>query len=418
MLCMSPRTFPAILLLVPLCGAADWPQWRGPDRDGHARDVQLPNKWPAKAPAAKWSASVGLGYSGPVVAGGKVFIMGRVDTREYCLAFDAENGKELWRVESAVSFKPPDATAGTGPLSTPTVDRDRVYFFGIGGMLHCVEIASGKVKWKHDCMKEYWGGPKNADGDDPSFPCCGNAAAPLVQGSLVIVPVGGKKAGAFTAFHRETGEIVWKALDDRSSYASPLIRSPGGVEQLIGFTGTRMVGLRLGDRKLLWEHRVDYEYDQTIITPVVWKNLVIVAGEKKPTVALRITGYQDAMKREVAWRSKDLQTRVTTPVVKGDNLIGYDDREKLLVCVNLANGETEWTFAKVAGYYHSLVAVGDTLFVLGSEGQLHILKISDSGCEMLAKWTLDESDTWAHLAIAGKRIFVKGQKTLFCYEMP
>lgn len=415
------RVFPAVSLTLAFAlslSAADWPQWRGPNRDGVAAGAQLPAKWPAEPPAPKWKAPVGIGYSGPAVVGGKVFIMGRVEGNERCLAFDADTGKELWKVEYPESFVPPDGTAGKGPNATPTVDGDRVYMFGLGGVLHCLEVASGKVLWKHDCRKEYWDGPKNLIGDDGVSPPCGAASSPLVDGDVVIVSVGGKKAGAFTAFDRKTGAIAWSALTDRGSYASPVIRSPGGVEQLIGFTGTRMAGLRHSDRELLWDVPFKARFEQTIISPVVWKDLVVIAGEGRATTAVRVKESGGKVATETAWKSDDLKAYLTTPVVFADHLLGHDMRTNRLVCVSLETGEVAWTSPRVPGKYHSLVLTGDAVLCLNSEGELFVFQATPKECVEVVKWKIAEKGTWAHLVVVGNRLYVKDKDTLYCYELP
>lgn len=415
-----PRIIPAFLLALVLVlplPAADWPQWRGPTRDGDAPAAQLPTKWPAEPPAAKWKAPVGIGYSGPAVAAGKVFIMGRVEGNERCLCFDADTGKELWKVEYPEAFAPPDPSAGKGPSSTPAVDGDRVYMFGLGGMLHCLDTQAGKVLWKHNCRKEYWGVKKMLLGVDAWFPPCGAASSPLVDGGTVILSVGGKKAGAFTAFDRNTGAIVWKALDDRGSYASPMIASPGGVKQVIGFTGTRMVGLRHSDHQLLWEVPFKARFEQTIITPVVWKDLVIVAGEGRATTAVRVKETGGKVTTETAWKSDDLKSYLTTPVVFADHLLGFDTRTNRLACLSLDTGEVAWTSPRVPGKYHSLVLAGDVVLCLNSEGELFAFKATPKECVEVAKWKVADKGTWAHLAVAGNRLYVKDKEHLYCYEL-
>src|SRR5205823_2632221 len=157
------------------------------------------------------------------------------------------------------------------------------------GMFHCFDVQGGKVLWKHDLHKEFWGVAKDQWGDDAYATCCGAAAGPLANGSQVLLPVGGKKAGAVTAFDRVTGKIIWKSpLPDRSSYGSGLLGTLAGRKQLVGFTGLRMVGLDPGGGSLLWEYPFPAKYEQTMLTPVVWKDRVIVGGEEKPTVALEI----------------------------------------------------------------------------------------------------------------------------------
>ena len=394
---------------------ADWPQWRGPARDGHAVGAKWPAKWPADAPPAKWTASVGEGYGGPAVVGGKVFIMGREKGNERCLCFNADTGNPLWKLEYPEPFKAPDPTAGTGPNATPTVDRDRVYFYGLGGMFHCLDVSTGNVLWKHDCQKEYWGVQTSELGDDAWFPPCGTAASPLVEGELVILPVGGKKAGAVTAFDRKTGKLAWKSLGERSSYASPLIASPGGVRQIVAFTGVRMVGLRDTDREVLWDHPFKARYEQTIISPVVWRDLVVIAGEARPTTAIKLTKNGDKLTKSIAWTNDDLKAYMTTPVVFADHLLGYDQRGNKLACIDLATGITAWTRG-ITGKYHSLVVAGDVLFVLTSEGELFVLKASPKEYVQLAKWKVSGKGSWAHLAVAGNRLYVKDKTDLHCIE--
>ncbi len=397
----------------------DWPQWRGPTRDGHAHGARLPAKWPEQPPEPVWRAKIGEGYSGAAVAGGRVFALARDDKKaiEIAYCFDLANGKRLWELCYDAPFKAPDPTAGRGPNATPTTDGDRVYFFGLGGMLTCVEIASGKVLWQRDCLKEYWDVPNNADGDNPWFPPCGASASPLVDGNTVIVPIGGKKAGAVTGFDRATGKLLWKALDDRSSYASPIIAAPGGVKQIVAFTGLRMVGLRHSDRELLWEQPFKARFEQTIIGPVVWKDRVVIGGEQRATFALKLTRDGDKIKTEQVWKSDDLKMYLTTPVVLGDHLIGYDHRSGKLTCLSLEDGSTAWTSPAFGVKHLSFVAAGNTLLVLTLDGNLIVAKVSAKEYEQLTKWKVSEKGTWAHLAVAGNRLLVKGPEELLCYEL-
>jgi outer membrane protein assembly factor BamB len=408
-----------LALIVPFrLQAADWPQWRGVGRDGHALGTQLPVDWPILPPTPKWSIDIGLGYSGAAIARGKLFIHTRDDDKgkERCLCLNPVDGKQLWEISYLSAFEPPDNTAGKGPNATPTVDRDRVYFFGLGGMLTCADFESGKVLWQHDCNKEYWGIVKTAD-DDAWFPPCGASASPLVDGETVIVPVGGKKAGAITGFDRNTGKIVWKTLEDRSSYASPLISSPGGVRQIVAFTGTRMIGLRHSDRELLWDYPFPTKYEQTIISPVVWKDLIVIGGEAKPTVAVKLTRDGDKVKKEIAWKSEDLRMYLATPIVFSDHLLGFDHRMSRLVCLKMETGETVWSSPGLGTKHLSIVAAGNALLALTLEGELLVMKASTQEFVRLAKWRVSERGTYAYPALVGNTLFIKGQEKLVCYEL-
>jgi outer membrane protein assembly factor BamB len=412
-------SFLTLAVALPLPTKGDWPQWRGPNRDGHAQGAQLPQKWPETAPAPMWKVKIGEGYAGVAVSGGKVFALARDDKKgiEIASCLDLANGKQLWAVTHDAPFKAPDPTAGRGPNATPTADGDRVYFFGLAGMLTCVEIATGKTLWQHDCLKEYWDVPKTEDGDNPCFPPCGASASPLVDGTTVIVPIGGKTAGAITGFDRASGKLLWKSLDDRSSYASPVIASPGGVKQIVAFTGTRMVGLRHSDRQLLWEQPFKAHYEQTIICPVVWKDRVIIGGEQRATFALKLTRDGEKLKKEQVWKSDDLKMYLTTPVVLNDHLIGFDHRTGKLACLALEDGSTAWTSPAFGTKHLTFVAAGNTLLILTLDGNLTIAKVSEKEYEQVAKWKVSEKGTWAHAALAGNRLLIKGPEDLMCYEL-
>jgi outer membrane protein assembly factor BamB len=406
----------AALLLSAAAARADWPQWRGPNRDGVAVGAQLPRDWPKKAPPPLWKVAVGPGFSAPVVAAGRLYILHlEPGDRETCLCLDAATGKELWKHGYHAPYKPPDPTAGLGPKSTPTVDGDRVYAYGVAGMFHCLDARTGKVLWKIDCNREFWGVEKDEDGDDAYATSCGAAASPLIDGDRVILPIGGKKAGGMTAFDKYTGKVVWKSLTDRSSYASPLVSELAGVRQVVGFTGLRMAGLQASDGKLLWDLPFPAAFEQTSVTPVLWKDLVIVNGEYKPATALRVRNDNGKVVKETAWRNKDMRTYMVTPVVYQDHLYGLNRRQQL-VCVALATGKTEWAGGNLDEFV-SLVRVDDRLLVQFRNGLLYVIAADPKAFRVIASYELSaQGGVWSHLAVAGSRLYIKDKTHLICYD--
>ncbi|MBI1831342.1 MAG: PQQ-like beta-propeller repeat protein [Planctomycetes bacterium] len=396
---------------------ADWPQWRGPSRDG-VLVTPLPKDWLKQSPRQLWKAPLGEGYSSPVVADGRVYLLSREPgDKEVCHCFDAANGKELWRHAYDAPYKPADPTAGTGPKSTPTIDGDRVYMLGAAGMFHCFEARTGKILWKRNFATEYWGVEKDQDGDDAWSTCCGAASSPLIDGERLLLPVGGRKAGAVTALNKRDGQIVWKSLADRSSYASLLAVELAGRRQIVGFTGLRMVGVKADGGGLLWDHPFKAEYEQTIITPIVWKDLVIVAGESRPATALRIQAKGDACAKAVAWTNKDLRHYMCSPVAYRDHLYGLNEARGQLVCVELATGKTRW-MAGTFDLYASIVAAEDSILVLCRDGSLKVAAADPDNFALKASWKLSEAGgVWASLAIAGTRLYLRDAKHLACYEL-
>ena len=277
---------------------------------------------------------------------------------------NAGTGKMLWQTIYPCKYTPTDVTAGFGPKSTPTVDGDRVYMLGVAGVFHCFEAAAGKVLWKHDLRRRVLGRGQGPVGRRRLFHLLrGRRLAARIparrrehekkDGGCVLLPVGGKKAGAMTAFDRRDGKVVWKSpLTDRSSYASPMFATLAGVRQIVGFTGLRMVGLRPDDGSLLWDHPFPADYEQTIITPVIWKDRVIVAGERKPTIALEVVKADGKLTTKTAWSNPQLRCYVSSPVMFKDHLVGLNSRNQL-VCVDLSTGKTAWAGGNFGDLRHA-----------------------------------------------------------------
>lgn len=395
---------------------SNWPQWRGPQRNGVAEGTKLPASWPAALPKPKWRVPLGIGYSSPVIADGVVFIQSR-DTKvsqEVCHAIDDKTGKMLWTHAYLSTFAPPDPTAGKGPNSTPTVDRGQVYMLGLGGMLHCFAARTGKIIWKHDLAKEFWGVEKEEIGDK-WFPVCGATSSALAVGEEVILSVGGKKAGSLAAFDRATGKPLWKALDDRSSYASPVLGEVAGTQQLVAFTGKRMVGIHPKTHALLWEYPVTCLYEQTIVTPLLWRNRVLISHEAKPIVALEL----GAGGQKVAWQSAELSPYLSTPVIIKDHVIGLDARSRRIVCIDCENGKMIWSSPNRMGKnFASLVVAGESLLVLSDLGELYVIAADPSMFKLLKTYKVAEPGTiWSQLAIVENRLYIRDQTGLSCYAL-
>lgn len=393
---------------------SDWPQWRGPQRNGVVRGAKLPVSWPEALPKPKWRTPLGIGYSSPVIAGGMVYIQGR-DTQtgqEVCYGIDDKSGKVVWAHSYPSDFAPPDPTAGKGPNSTPTVDRGQVYMLGLGGMWHCFEAKTGKILWKHDLAKEFWGVDVDAMGDK-WFPVCGATSSALTVGEEVILSVGGKKAGSIAGFDRKSGKLLWKALDDRSSYASPILEAIDGAQQLIAFTGTRMVGLHPKTHILLWEYPVKCGFEQTIISPLTWRNRVLIAHEAKPTVAL------EPQSGKVAWQSPELSLYLSTPVVFKDHVVGFDHRSRRIICVDAESGKTAWSStARMGKTFVSLVVAGESLLVLSDLGELYVIAADPSAFKLLKTYKVAEPGSlWSQLAVVDSRLYIRDQNGLSCYTV-
>jgi outer membrane protein assembly factor BamB len=231
------------LLYATTVAAEDWPQWRGAERDGIWREDGVNTMLPAVLPR-KWTAPLGPGYSGPTVANGRVYVTDRQakpTESERVLCFDERSGKPLWKVE----YSAPYGSIGyqAGPRASVTVDDGSAYALGATGVLHCLDAASGEIRWKKDLAADY----------EIEMPIWGIAGAPLLYKDLVVLHIGGKGA-CVVALDRKTGEHVWKALDDRAQYTAPVLVKQAGKDVVIAWTGDSVAGIDAADGQVYWRY--------------------------------------------------------------------------------------------------------------------------------------------------------------------
>lgn len=233
------RVFRALVLAVAASVAltalaADWPQWRGPNRDGYVADAVIPQSWP-KALKEEWKVTVGVGHASPVEANGRIYLFACQGENEVLLCLDSVTGKEVWRSSQAISYQmhPAATSHGKGPKSTPVVSNGSVYTFGISGVLSAHDARTGKLKWRREFSKEY----------PTTSPLFGTAMSPLVDSGLLIAHVGGHDKGALTAFDAESGAVKWSNNMDGPAYASPIVVTLAGVRQIVTFMQKDFVGV-------------------------------------------------------------------------------------------------------------------------------------------------------------------------------
>ena len=237
----------AIVALLCLAGqimaqaTTNWPQWRGPGRDGISKETGLLKQWPADGPPLVWKAAgAGRGYSSLAISNGKVYTMGLRGDREFVIAFDVATGKEAWATAHGAAFH---NDQGDGPRGTPTVDGDRVYALGGDGDLSALDARTGKIVWTKNVLKDF-------GGENITW---GISESPLVLGDKVLVNAGGPGA-SIVALNKSNGSLVWKSQSDRAGYSSAIPLTLNGLTQVVFFTGQRAVGLDAKDGRLLWEY--------------------------------------------------------------------------------------------------------------------------------------------------------------------
>jgi outer membrane protein assembly factor BamB len=384
---------------------AEWPQWRGPNRDGLASGVAAPAVWP-KELKPRWKVTVGIGHSSPVVSGGTVYQHARQGEEEVLLALDAATGKELWRagaVPAPYEVNPAASGHGKGPKSTPVVAGGRVFTLGIAGLLSAHDAKTGRLLWRKDFSKQF----------PTTSPLYGTSMSPVVVGDMVVAHVGGQDKGALVAFDAATGAVKWTYDADGPAYSSPVILTAGGERQVVTFTQKELVAVSATTGALLWKLPAKTSYDTNCNTPVVYRDTVVVSFEGGGLVALRPAREGGKWAAKEVWRNEENELYMNTPVLAGSTLYGLSARKKgQFFAVDAATGKTVWQGPGRMGENASIVNLGGTLVALTNDAVLYVLPASATSFAPTAQYTVATSQTWAHPVVIGETILIKDETTL------
>jgi outer membrane protein assembly factor BamB len=405
---------------VVLARADDWPQWRGPQRDGVWREDGIMEKFPTAGLKILWRAGAGGGWSSPVVADGRAFLIDseliKPKARERVRCFDATTGKLLWTHAYEVDYPDwafaPDQMGG--PTSTSAVAEGAVYSLGANGALTCLAAANGEVIWSKDLMKEYGA---------ESFKV---RASPLIDGDLLILVVGGKPKASFVALDRKTGREVWRALEETITNSSPIIITAGGQRQLIVWTAEAITSLDPATGAVWWrEAQATTSYDAND-TPVWLDDYLLLSG---------LMFQLDAVKpgAKVIWpenraATKRVLSNTSTPWLTTDAAYSATNKGDL-VCLDPATGKELWHTDKVtdrkSGPSIHITPHGETAFLYTNLGELIHARLTRSGYEELSRTKLltpvymfsGRKISWSPAAYAHRCVFVRDEAEILCASL-
>lgn len=418
-----------ILLQIQVFGA-EWPQWRGPGRDGVWREKGIVQTFEGRKLPVLWRVKIANGYSGPTVAKGRIYITDRLTSptqveRVHC--FDALTGKEIWSYAYEcryVKIGYPD-----GPRASVSIDDRRAYSLGTAGNLFCFDAAKGDVLWSKDLRTEY----------GIRMPQWGIAASPLTEGNLLITHIGGEDGACLVAFDKVTGEEKWRALDDQASYSAPIIIKQAGKRVLVCWTGDSVAGLDPSTGKLYWQHPfTPSRMVLNIATPVFHNGYLFVSGFYDGSLLLKV--HPDKLAVEKVWRRKgpsekqtetdSLHCCISTPVLQGNYIYGVDSHGELR-CLDLKTGERIWEnldavpTARWSNIH--MVRHEDKIWMFNERGELIISKLSPKGFHEISRAKIIEPTKgqlpqrggvcWSHPAFAYKNIYVRNDQELLCINL-
>lgn len=371
----------------------DWPQWRGPNRDG-ALPVEASKPWPERLRQV-WNTSVGEGHSSPVVVGGRVFQFGRLREQEVLAAYDVGSGKQIWRYAYSAPYDMNSAATshGKGPKATPLVHEGRVYTVGISGIVSAVDATSGKLLWSF------------AAKGSPDY---GHASSPAMDGNTLIVALGPQNGGSLSAFDAGTGKLKWQWREDGPAYASPVVLSIGGTRQVVTNSQSHVIGVALADGKSRWKIPLKSPYDQNSVTPVAIGDLVIYSGLSNPVTAIRLS-----LSPTKVWENKEVGMYMNSPVLAAGILWGLSHRNKgQYFGLDPKTGKTVWTGEGRQTENAAMLASGSNVLALNTESELTVFSATAKGLSPVRRYHVADTPTWAHPVVLDRRLLVKDSNSL------
>ncbi len=380
------------LLLAGFCSqlsAEDWPQWRGPNRNGISGETELRLDWPADGPPIPWKANVGTGFSSVVISAGRAFTIGNQDNTDTVYCLDAETGEQRWKHSYEAALN--DKFFEGGPTATPTIDDDAVFTLSQAGDLFCFDVASGKVRWSKNIAVEA----------KVRVPGWGFGGSPVVHGDTLLLAVG--ETG--TAVDKRTGEMLWSSADKDAGYATPLLFQREDKWLALFASGTYYHAVNVANGEEQWRYRWLTRFGCNAADPILsGSTLFISSGYNRGSALLQLTDVDP----EEVWKTKEYQNQFSSSVLIDEHLYGIDGDttgERRLKCVELATGNIQWSEEGIGS--GALIAAGSTLIILSETGELVLAAASPTEFKQLAKASVLTGKCWTTPALANGRVYCR-----------
>jgi outer membrane protein assembly factor BamB len=346
----------------------------------------------------------GVGHSSPLVVGNRVYLHSRQGEKEVVAAYDLSTGKTVWQDSYSIAYtmSPAARSHGKGPKSTPVAANGKLCALGITGVLSCYDTSRSRLLWRKE-FKEF----------NPNHPVFGTAASPIIDRGLVIAYVGGQDNGALKALDVATGDERWSWSGDGPGYATPIVVEIAGKRQVVTQSQQNIIGIWADNGGLLWKIPFTTEYVQNIVTPIKYRDLLIFSGLNKGVFAVRVGWRDDRWVTDTVWQNREVSMYMNSPVLAGDLLFGMSHRNKgQFFCLDAAAGKTLWTGDPRQGENAAMLIAGNTIFSLTNDADLIVTSVADRGANVIRKYRVADTPTWAHPAIVGTSILIKDEATL------
>ena len=410
----------ALTSSVNLSSNSDWPQWRGPERNGVSKERGLLKQWPAEGPKLLWQVNnIGDGYSTPAVVGNRIYLMSnRGMDNEYVQALSTNDGKLIWATRVGNVGNPNQNPPYPKARSTPTIDGGLVYALGSDGDLACLETGGGKIKWQKNLRKEFGGQPGE----------WAYAESPLVDGDVVVVTPGGAEA-TIVALNKKTGATVWKSAvpgGDPAGYASAIIVNGGGKKQYVQFLSKGLVGVDAATGKFLWRYADVAKGPAQYFTPVASGEYVYGGALGIGGGLVRLNADSGGVKAEQVYFARGLPNGLGGAVLVGDHLYGTDIARGPFVAIEFKTGKVKWQ-TESAGRVSITYADG-LLYLHGLNGDVALIEASPEAYREKGRFTPPNQphhkklgdypeQAFAHPVIANGRLYIRDLESLWAYDV-
>jgi outer membrane protein assembly factor BamB len=381
---------------------AEWPGFRGPNRDGIIRNVRINTDWSASPPVAIWRRPIGPGWSSFAVSGDLLYTQEQRGEDEMVACYRVSTGEPVWRHRDPVRFW--ESNGGAGPRGTPTLSNGRVYALGATGILNALDAGNGKVLWSRNAATD----------TGVKVPDWGIASSPLVIDDIVVVAV----SGQLVAYDARAGHQRWMGPKGGSGYSSPHLVTIDGVPQILLLRGSRTISVAPADGRLLWEH--NWDPGVGIIQPAVTADgdVLITVGDAMGAIGMRRLAASKGpagWQVEERWTSRGLKPYFNDFVVHKGHAYGFDG--SILSCIDLADGARKWKGGRYGNGQLVLLPEQDLLLVVSEEGELALVSATTDGYKELARVPALDGKTWNHPALVGNVLLVRNGEEMAAFRL-
>jgi outer membrane protein assembly factor BamB len=384
--------------------SANWPGFRGPHQDGVYDEWPILTNWPATGLRLLWKQACGSGYSSFAIKDSRVFTIEQRRENEVVVAYDLDSGRELWTNGWEAKFS--EYHSDEGPRTTPTYDDGKVYALGATGEFRCLDATNGSVIWATNIITQ----------NNAQVPLYGVVSSPLIVGNEIVLQPGAYHGKSVVCYDKRDGRVLWGALDLAMGYATPMLVTLGGEQQVIICARPWIVGLRLEDGAERWRfpwHIIDNERPLAQPLQIGTNIFVVSAAYMTGSAAFEVDRVNDAFEAKELWKNKNLKAKFASAVFYQGYIYGLD--EDILVCLDAKTGERKWKDGRY-GYGQILLADGH-LIVLCANGDLALVKATPDQWTELARFPALKGKTWNAPAIADGRLLIRNGAEMACYQI-